>query len=371
MPSSARKKAAPDKAASPVSMSDLAKELGVSVTTISRALSDHFSIGPATKKRVLQLAKKRNYQPNHLAAALRKGKSKLIGVIVPHIYGSFFPAVTHGIERAASKAGYSVILCQSHEDVELERQCLETLIGAQVEGILVSLARTAQDLRHFQKVQQRGTPLVFFDRILENAAVNAVVLDDRKGGYVTTRHLLEQGCRRIAHFAGPQQLNIYRNRRQGYLDALEEYGVPANEELIVYCDMTLEDGQQGMKQLLSLRTPPDAVFAAGDFTAMGALHTIRDQLLQVPQDIALAGFSNEAFTYLLEPRITSVNQKGDQMGQAVIQLLLDVVNQQPGQPLQQVVLEPELLVRTSSLAGREPAAPKAKPASRKPAAGRK
>ncbi|MCB2379068.1 LacI family transcriptional regulator [Hymenobacter sp. BT635] len=334
-------------------MADLARELGVSMTTISRALSDHHSIGPAMKQKVLKLAKKYNYQPNRLASALRKGKSQLIGIIVPYIEGRFFPSVVHGIETAASKAGYNVIICQSNEDVAQERRNLEILLSAQVAGILVSLSRTTLDVRHFEKVRSRGLPLVFFDRIVEGDNVNAVVLDDQEGGYVSTRHLLSQGCRRIAHLAGPQHLNIYKNRRQGYLDALREAGLPEDENLIVYMDMSQEQGVAAMRQLLALPEPPDAVFAAGDYSALGAMQEAHRQGLQVPQDVAISGFSNEIFTVITQPAMTTIDQRCEEMGQAAVRLLLEVIDA-AGAPFtpRQVALRPELVVRNSSV--REP-----------------
>ena len=350
-------KTEPPAANSPVSMADLARELGVSMTTISRALSDHHSIGPATKQAVLKLAKKLNYQPNHLAAALRKGKSKLLGVIVPYIEGRFFASVVHGIETAASKAGFSVIICQSSEDVAHERKSIDTLLSAQVAGILVSLSRTTSDFRHFDKVRKRGIPLVFFDRVLSGDNVNAVVLNDREGAYQSTRHLLEQGCRRIAHFAGPQHLNIYQNRRQGYLDALQSHGLPADETLISYFDMSQEKGTEEMRRLMALPTPPDAVFAAGDSSILGALQYLKSQGIRVPQDIALAGFSNEAFTSITEPMLTSVDQRCEEMGQASVRLFLELLEAK-GTPFtqRQVVLQPELFIRDSSLHSKTAAA---------------
>jgi len=335
-----------------VSMADLARELGVSMTTISRALSDHHSIGAATKQRVLKLARKLNYQPNHLAAALRKGQSRLLGVVVPYIEGKFFPAVIQGIEQAASKAGFSVIVCQSHEDVQLERRNVETLLNAQVAGVLVSLARNTQDYHHFDKVRGRGVPLVFFDRIPAGEQVNSVVLNDREGAFQATRHLLEQGCRRIAHLSGPAHLNIYQHRRQGYLDALAAYGIAPDESLIISSDMSLEEGAQAMRQLLALPSPIDAVFAAGDSAILGALQVLKAQGIRVPQDVALAGFSNEFFTAITEPQLTSVDQRCEEMGQAAVRLFLELAAA-PGAPFvpRQVVLQPELFVRESSRRG--------------------
>ncbi|WP_167856784.1 LacI family DNA-binding transcriptional regulator [Hymenobacter aquaticus] len=340
-------------------MADLARELGVSMTTISRALSDHHSIGPAMKQKVLKLAKKYNYQPNRLASALRKGKSQLIGIIVPYIEGRFFPSVVHGIETAASRAGYNVIICQSNEDVDQERRNLDILLSAQVAGILVSMSRTTLEADHFETVRGRGLPLVFFDRVPEGDNVNAVVLDDQEGGYVSTRHLLSQGARRIAHLAGPQHLNIYKNRLQGYRQALHEAGMAPDEQLIVHTDMSQEQGAAAMRQLLALPAPPDAVFAAGDYSALGAMQEARRQGRRVPQDVSISGFSNEAFTLITEPTLTTVDQRCEEMGQAAVRLLLDVIEAgtAPFTP-RQVALRPELLVRGSSVraAKAEPAA---------------
>jgi LacI family transcriptional regulator len=345
-----RKKQASSPFSQAVSMADLARELSVSMTTVSRALSDHHSIGAATKARVLKLAKKLNYQPNHLATALRKGQSRLLGVVVPYIEGKFFPSVIQGIEQAASKAGFSVIVCQSHEDVQLERRNVETLLNAQVAGVLVSLARNTQEFHHFDKVRKRGIPLVFFDRIPTTELANSVVLNDHEGGFQATRHLLAQGCRRIAHLAGPQHLNIYRQRRQGYLDALATYDIKPDEELIMYSDMTTEEGAQATRQLLALPTTPDAVFGAGDSVILGALQFLKSQGIQVPQAIALAGFSNEGFTAITEPRLTSVDQRCEEMGEAAVRLFLELAAT-PNAPFmqRQVVLQPELFIRESSL----------------------
>jgi len=331
-------------------MADLARQLGVSMTTVSRALSDHYSIGPATKQRVQQMARELNYQPNQVASALRRGQSRLLGVVVPYIEGRFFPAVIQGIEQAASRAGFSVIVCQSHEDEQLERRTIDTLLHAQVAGVLVSLAHGTRQLGHFEKVRQRGVPLVFFDRAPTSGDTNAVVLDDRAGACQATRHLLRQGCLRIAHLAGPQHLSIYRERRQGYLDALQTQGLPTCEDLIIYSAMTVADGARAMHQLLALAQPPDAVFGAGDSAMLGALQAVRELGLTVPAQFALAGFSNEGFTTLTNPPLTSVDQRCGEMGAAAVRLLLELATTRSSRAAaHRVVLQPELLVRGSSL----------------------
>ncbi len=331
------------------SISDIAKELNLAVSTVSRALSGHSRISEATRQRVWKLAEQLNYQPNHLAAALRKGRSNTLGVIVPHIDGHFFALVMKGMEAVANQAGFNVMLCQSNEDYEHEKKNIETLINAQVEGILVSLARTTRDFKHFEKVRKRDVPLVFFDRILDGADVSAVVLDDFQGGYQSTKHLLDQGCRRIAHFGGPQHLNIYKNRYAGYRQALLDHGIAPEAELVIFSDMKMEDGTQGMQQLLALPQRPDAVFSASDFSIVGALQVLKERKLRIPYDLALAGFSNETFTSLTEPMLTSVDQRCEEMGQAAMRLLLEMVRERgQRQPPRKIVLQPELLPRESS-----------------------
>ncbi|WP_426061731.1 LacI family DNA-binding transcriptional regulator [Hymenobacter sp. B1770] len=336
-------------AAKRASISDIAKELNLAVSTVSRALSGHSRISEATRKRVWKLAKQLNYQPNHLAAALRKGRSNTLGVIVPHIDGNFFALVMKGIEDVANKAGFNVMLCQSNEDYVHEQKNIETLMNAQVDGILVSMARTTRDFKHFEKVRKRDVPLVFFDRILDGVDVSAVVLDDYQGGYQSVKHLLDQGCRRIAHFGGPQHINVYKNRYAGYCQALHDHGISFEEELVVFGDMALEDGIRGMKHLLALPKRPDAVFSASDFSVVGAMQVLKQHKLRIPHDIALSGFSNETFTSFTEPMLTSVDQHCEEMGGAAVRLLLEMVQERNKQlSPRKIVLQPLLLDRESS-----------------------
>ncbi|GGF10374.1 LacI family DNA-binding transcriptional regulator [Hymenobacter cavernae] len=332
------------------SITDIAKQLGLSVSTISRALNGHDDISEATKARVWELAKELNYQPNHLAAALRKGRSNMLGLIVPHINGYFFPSVMDGIEAVASKAGFNVMMCQSNEDVRREKKNIEALLNAQVEGILVSMSRTTHEFQHFEKVQQQGIPLVFFDRMPDLANVNAVILDDYQGAYQAVKHLVEQGCTRIAHFAGPQHMNTTRNRHLGYMDALRAHGLSVDEQLVYWLpNSSHASGEAGMKELLKLPERPDAIFSSYDFPAAGAMMVLHEHNIRVPEDMAVAGFSNEPFTALTQPRLTSVDQRGEQMGESAVQLFLQMRKRTENFPAQRIVLKPKLLIRDSSL----------------------
>jgi LacI family transcriptional regulator len=299
---------------------------------------------------VRQLAQEMNYLPNNLAAALRKGHSNTLGIIVPHINGYYFPAVMNGIEKVASRAGFKVMMCQSSEDVKRERQNIETLLAAQVEGILISISATTFDeVRHFEQVRQQGIPLVFFDRVPQLPGSTAVILDDKQGAYQAVKHLIEQGCRRIAHFAGPTHLNTSHNRYLGYREALHAHGLPFEQELVFQLPALTQDaGRQGMEQLLK-DSAPDSAFTAYAFPAVGALQVLQERGLRVPEDFALACFSNEPFTTMTQPRLTAVDQRAEQMGETAVRLLLQLLKRTQQYTPPHILLKPELMIRESSL----------------------
>ena len=338
-----------------ISIHDLADHLGLSISTISRALNNATDVSEATKAQVWALAEKLNYQPNNLAASLRNGRSNMLGVIVPHINGAFFPAVVHGIENVASKAGFNVMICQSSEEVGREKKHIGALLKAQVDGVLVSMSNTTQQFEHFEQVRQQGTPLVFFDRMpaLPNAC--GVVVDDYLGAYQVVEHLIAQGCRRIAHFAGPQQVTITFDRHRAYRDALLAHGLPYEADLVVsLADSGMAAGAAAMRELLNRTPQPDAVFSAYDFPAAGAMQVLEEHGRRVPEDVALAGFSNEPFATMVKPQLTSVDQHGQLMGEAAVQLFLQLLKRTDIFTGQRIVLKPELIIRGSSLHGRAP-----------------
>jgi LacI family transcriptional regulator len=333
-----------------ISIHDLASELNLSVSTISRALNSASDVSDATKAQVWALAEKLNYQPNNMAASLRSGRSNMLGVIVPHINGAFFPAVVHGIERLASKSGFNVMICQSSEEVIREKKHINDLLKAQVDGVLVSMSNTTQEFDHFEQVRRKGVPLVFFDRMPDLLSVCGVMADDYQGAYNLTEHLLEQGCRRIAHLAGPQHVNIAFNRHQGYHDALLAHGVPYEKQLVISLTNSREQGgMAAMQHLLESNSRPDAVFAAYDFAAAGAMYVLEENGIRVPEDMAVAGFSNEPFTTMIKPQLTSVDQSGELMGEAAVRLFLQLQKHTDILAGQRIVLDTKLIVRNSTL----------------------
>ena len=336
-----------------VSIADLAQALQLAPSTVSRALSG-LPVREATRRRVQQLADELQYQPNPVAVALRKGHahSNTLGVLLPHITGSFFPEVVHGMMEAADEAGYHLRICPSQDDTRQEKKHLEQLAQAQVAGLLVSLASGTHDFSHFETVRTANLPLVFFDRAVHGFTgqrVSSVVLDDYAGAYAVVAHLLAEGYRRIASFSGPLHLGIYQQRHQGYLQALRDFGLPYQPELCYVAEPHQQTGAAGMAQMLRLPTRPDAVFSSNDSFTAGALLLLRERGLRVPHDVALAGFSNADFTTLTEPPLTTVDQCSRQMGHLAVQQLLKIV--QPAAsapPLAPVLLSPRLLIRASS-----------------------
>jgi LacI family transcriptional regulator len=317
---------------------------------VSRALKDHPRISEATKKAVLKAAKKLNYQPNHIAAALRNGRSKVIGIIVPTVDRSFFGSIIRGIEEVANKANYNVMICQSHDDYQKEVATVDALLSARVDGIMVSFAKEDENFDHFKRIKDKGIPLVLFDRSFQGLDVSRVVLDDYLGGYQGVEHLIQQGYRRIAHFTSLRKISIYKERLRGYKEALEANGIPFDSDLVIEGNLQYEDGRQGMTQLLELEDRPDAVFSASAYGAIGALEVCKEHRIAVPLEMGIVGFANESFTYFCDPPITTVDQQSMLIGNAVAEIFLEQINLGPEKFVpKRIVLTPELIVRKSSL----------------------
>lgn len=329
---------------------DIAKSLNITASTVSRALTDNPRISEATKKAVQKAAAKLNYQPNHIAAALRMGRSKIMGIIVPTVDRSFFSSVVRGIEEIANKSGYNVMVCQSYDNFEKEVATVEALLSARVDGVIVSLGKSTEKYDHFKKIQDKGLPLIFFDRTSESLEVSNVVIDDYLGAYQAVEHLIQEGFTRIAHFTGIKKLSIYKERLRGYKDALEAHNLSVDKSLIIESNMQLEDGRESMIKLLNLSQRPDAVFSSSDYSTMGALQVLKENNVKVPQEIALVGFGNEPFTSFTEPPLTTVDQHSMQMGNAAAELFFEQLESSGKIGVsKKIVLKPELIIRKSSL----------------------
>ncbi|WP_439481399.1 LacI family DNA-binding transcriptional regulator [Cyclobacterium plantarum] len=332
-----------------ITIHDIALEVGVTASTVSRALNNHPRISATTKKMVLDAAKAINYKPNRIAAALRHGKSKLIGIIVPTINRNFFSSIVRGIEEHANALDYKVMISQFYDDYKKEVATIEALLDARVDGIMVSLGKNTHNFNHFESVLQKGIPLVFFDRTTDKLNVNQVIINDYLSAYQATNHLIEQGYRHIAHFTSHMKIRIYQERLRGYEQALLDNGINFDPRLVVESNMQLDGGQKSTHRLLDNNLGFDAIFSASDYAIVGALQELKRINVKIPQEVGLVGFSNEPFTAFTEPTLSTVDQKAIDMGQSAAALFFEMVNaDQRNKPKVKKVLDANLIIRASS-----------------------
>lgn len=330
-------------------LKDIANVLSISTAAVSKALNDDARISVKTKKAVRQVAKELNYQPNHLASALRKGKSKLVGVIVPRTNSHFFSSVVESMEGVLNKAGYNIIITQSNESFEKECNNIDTLLYLQVDGIIASMANETVDLSYYEKIKSNGIPLILFDRGENDLNVDYVGINDYDSSHMIIAHLVAQGCKRIAHIGGYRRTRIFNNRIRGYIDAIKKHDLPHDDELLIESSLTLEDGRNQIEKLLALKNRPDAVYVASDYAALGALQVLKEKNIKVPEEIKLVGFGNEPFTSLVTPSITSISQHSDKIGKLAAETFLGYVDKEVvRQSLNKIILDSELIVRDSS-----------------------
>jgi len=334
-----------------VTILDIAKELNITFSTVARALNDHPAISQATKQAVRETAARLGYRANRVASSLRSGRTNIIGVLVPRLDVSFFSSVVHGIEAVMNENGYTILLYQSQESSRHEIKGIDTFLRSRVDGILASIALETEHAGSFLEIKERNIPLAFFDRVPPGLDVPSVTIDDYRGGFMATEHLIRSGYRRIVHISHNRDTSIFTERLRGYLDALNHYGLPVDERLIIKGNFSLEFGRNCVRELLASGIAFDAVFTLEDFTAMGVIQALKAAGLQVPQDIGVVGFANEAFTSLVSPTLSTVDQRTVEMGEQLAYLFLrllekgDYYKRRP----EKIVLEPKLLIRESSL----------------------
>ena len=303
----------------------IAVELNLTPATISRALNDHHRISGKTKRLVNETASRLNYRQNKIASSLRTGRTHTIGVIIPSARINFFGSVVHGIETHANANNYRTLIYQSEESAQLEIKAIEAFLDARVDGILASLAKDVSDFSHYTQLKKRNVPLVFFDRSNDSLNFPSVVVDDFKGAYDATSHLIQQGYKRIAHLAGPQQFQIFQNRFRGYKAALIAHGISQEETLIYSGDISIDAGLKAADYFLQLSHPPDAIFSVEDFSALGLIKRFKERNVRIPQDIGIIGFANEDFDEYITPTLSSIDQQTVKMGQEAFRMLLGII----------------------------------------------
>lgn len=358
-----------------VTIKDIAGKLHVSAATVSRALSDHPDISEQTKSLILETARDMGYHPNLLASGLIKRKTRTIGVIVPTINRPFWSNTISGIEKAAHQAGYKVMICQSNEQFEREKENIELLANSMVDGLLIAISKETTGSAHIEEVLDRGIPVLMFERVIDELPVSKVRTDDYAGALELTEHLIKNGYRRIAHMTGPSTLRVCELRVQGYKAALEQYGIPFDPGLVLESDFTREAAQAATRKLYARVSrdsptadsrapvygssvlpqgvtgslPPDAIFCFADIIAIGVMLEIKAMGLKIPEEVAIAGFGNDDVTALTYPSLTTMQQSSFDIGRRSAEILIEELSN-PGAVLQETeIIKPGLIVRASTV----------------------
>ena len=328
---------------------DIAKKLNFSASTVSRALNNNPKISEATRKLIKKTADEMGYRPNILAASFRTKRTNTIGVVVPHINRHFFSSVISGIEEVAYKSGFTVTISQSNDNFEKENKITHTLFSNRVDGLIISLGMNTIDFSHLKLFSDKNIPLVFFDRVVDEIEAHKIVVDDFDCGYLATKHLIEQGAKRVAHIGGSLNIKIYKNRQDGYIKAIKESGFEIEESLIVNNSLTREDGTNAAKKLFRNKKLPDAIFCANDTTALSVIIYLRENNIKVPENVLLVGFSNEPFSEVVTPPISTIKQPGFLMGKKAAELIIHQINNKnTKQNFETITMPTELIIRNSS-----------------------
>jgi len=335
-----------------ITIYDLAEKLKISAATVSRALADHPAINKDTKKKVFELAAELGYRSNKFASNLRKQKTHTIGVIVPRLNSLFMSSVLSGIEKIVNDADYNLIIAQSFEQELKERANTTTMFNSRVDGLIVSLSSQTQNYSHFDTFIKRNIPILFFDRIAKEIDATKVLIDNFKAGYQATSHLLEQGCKSIAHITGHITANVYRDRFEGYKKALADHNVEFDPSLFLPIDLTEQAVKHTLRNDLLMRKKlPDGLFITNDSSAAYAMTILKEAGKKVPKDIAIVGFNNDLISRVTEPAITTLNYPGNEMGETIARILINHLEGESDDLsfTSTVTLNAELIIRASSI----------------------
>ncbi|GAB2612841.1 LacI family DNA-binding transcriptional regulator [Emticicia sediminis] len=334
---------------SQITIIDVAKHLGVSVSTVSRALNNKTDINPKTKDAIIQAALDLDYKPNFLAQSLHKGSTHTIGVIIPDVEHPFFAAVLAGIQQVANNTGYRIIVCHSNESHRIEVLNTETLMACRVDGLLISHSKETISFEHIRKLTEKGIPVVQYDRINTDINTPNVIHQDFKGSFDLVEHLIAQGCKRIGMMSGPKDMLICKSRIEGYKSALQKHGIEINEDYIVHSDISKGAGSKTLEYFLNLPNPPDGVFTILNRNAIEMMRAAKVKGIKIPDDIAFAGFGDDILAEYFEPSLTVFNHFPAKIGKAAIRILIEYINNKKNFVPYNQIIEGELIIRESSL----------------------
>lgn len=332
---------------SQVTIKDIARQLNISVSTVSRALRNAPDINPETKEAVMKLSKELNYEPNVMAQGLVKRNTKIIGIVIPVIHSNYFSEALSGMTEIANEYGYHLMFCQSNEDPIQEIKSIKKLVACHVDGLLISVSKDTTDTSELEKVREFGIPIVMFDRTLEDFPCNKVIVDEYEGAYKAVEHLIKKGCKRIAHVAGPVNTSVSTNRMNGYIDALKHYNLPVDEKLIYRCNAFEEDALEAIKKIMRINPIPDGIFFINDLSAIIAIRYLQKKGIDVPGTIKIVGFNDDPVSAMVDPSLTTIMQPGYEVGKLAMGMLVDEINL-PATNFQDIQLRTQLIIRNSS-----------------------
>jgi LacI family transcriptional regulator len=335
-----------------ITIYDIAKQLNISATTVSRGLKDHPSINKLTRKKIAETAKELGYRSNNFASSLRSKKTHTLGVMVPRLNSYFMASVMSGMEDAATREGYNLIMSQSLEKTTKEVANAQTMFNKRVDGLLVSLASDTERIDHFAPFFSKRIPIVFFDRVYPHIDSTCIIIDNYRAAYDITKHLIDEGCRRIVHLGGNMLRNVYSERLRGYKQALKDHKIPFEEKLVYISNLSEADGTEAAEYILKIKPKdrPDAVFSSNDTAAVHCMIRLKAQGIRIPADIAFAGFNNDPISKVVEPNLTTVNYSGYAVGEAAVTSLINHLNGVSSvKTTNTIVLRSDLIIRDSSL----------------------
>jgi LacI family transcriptional regulator len=333
-----------------ITIYDIASKLNISVATVSRGLKNSESVSKHTRKKIFEFAEKMGYRSNHFARNLRQQQTHTIGVMVHELNSNFITSVLAGIEKITAETGYDIIIAHSSESFEKEAGNAKNLFHKRVDGLIASLSLDTSNLDHFKSFVNKGIPIIFIDRVEQDGNNSVVIIDNYECGYQATKHLIEQGCKRIAHVTSSLKRNVYSQRYKGYQDALFDGGISFDESLLIVSDLSEKAGIESAKQILKMKPLPDGIFFTNDFVAAVGMRTLKEQGIAIPEDIAVVGFNNDAIGKLIEPTLTTINYPGIDMGEIAARNLINHlkgisnINQ-----TNCIIVRSELIIRKSSL----------------------
>ncbi|SIS63580.1 transcriptional regulator, LacI family [Filimonas lacunae] len=333
-----------------ITIYDIARELNISATTVSRGLKGHPTINKNTRKKIAEKAKELGYTPNTFAGSLRSKRTNTIGVIVPRLNSYFMSSALAGMEHIANKHGYNLIISQSLENAKKEIENAHTMFNRRVDGLIISLSFNTENINHLLPFTGRNIPVIFFDRVFNSEQFTGVVIDNYAAAYEATKHLIQQGCKRIVHLAGNTIRNVYKDRLEGYMQALTDHQLKHDPKLVITSNLSEEAGIEAAQQIIQMTKKPDGIFAANDNCAIYCMIHLKQAGIRIPEDIAVVGFNNDRVSQIIEPALSTINYPGYSIGETTATHLINHLQGDTNiQSTNTIVLRTELIIRASSL----------------------